>query len=93
MNKLEKLKAENKRLKVKSKKATTYLSSSKDGDSSFKEEVSNKGRKGRNKLDKPSYNSMSFNYNSMQTLPLTLLCPLARLPILMGQTITNGSIA
>jgi hypothetical protein len=86
MNKLEKLKAENKRLKVKSKKATTYLSSS-------KEEVSNKGRKGRNKHDKPSYNSMSFNYNSMQTLPLTLLCPLARLPILMGQTITNGSIA
>jgi hypothetical protein len=58
MKKLKKLKAENKRLKVKGKKATTYSSSSEDGDSSLKEEVSNKGRNGRNNHDKPSYNSI-----------------------------------
>jgi hypothetical protein len=35
MKKLEKLKAKNKRLKAKGKTATTYSSSSEDGDSSF----------------------------------------------------------
>jgi hypothetical protein len=58
MNKLDKLKAENKRLKAKGMRGTKYSSSSEDGDSSFKEEVSNKGRKGRKKHDKPSYNSV-----------------------------------
>jgi hypothetical protein len=65
LKKLEKLKVENKKLKAKGKKGKTYSFSSKDGDSSFKYEVSNKGRKGRNKHDKPSYNYMSFNYNNM----------------------------
>jgi hypothetical protein len=65
MKKLEKLKTENKKLKAKEKKSKTYSSSSEDGDSSFEEEVSKKGRKGRNKHDKPSYNSISFNYNNM----------------------------
>jgi hypothetical protein len=65
MKKIEKLKAENKKLKVKGKKGKTYSFSSEDGDSSFEEEVSNKGRKRRNKHDRPSYNSMSFNYNNM----------------------------
>jgi hypothetical protein len=65
MKKLEKLKAENKKLKAKKNKDKTYSSSSEDGDSSFEEEVSKKGRKGRNRHDKPSYNSMSFNYNNM----------------------------
>jgi predicted RNase H-like nuclease (RuvC/YqgF family) len=65
MKKLEKLKTENKKLKEKGKKGKTYSSSSEDGESSFEEEVSHKGRKGRNKHDKPSYNSMSFNYNNM----------------------------
>jgi hypothetical protein len=65
MKKLDKLKAENKRLKAKGKIVTKSSSSSEDGDSSSEEEVSNKGRKGRNKHGKPSYNSMSFNYNSM----------------------------
>jgi predicted RNase H-like nuclease (RuvC/YqgF family) len=65
MKKLEKLKAENKKLKVKGKKYKTYSSSNEDGDSSFKEEVSHKERKGRNKHDMPSYNSMSFNHNNM----------------------------
>jgi hypothetical protein len=44
MKKLEKLKAENKKLKAKDKKGKIY-SSSEDDDSSFKEEVSKKGRK------------------------------------------------
>jgi predicted RNase H-like nuclease (RuvC/YqgF family) len=65
MKKLEKLNAENKKLKAKGKKGKTYSSSSEDGDSSFEEEVSHKGRKERNKHDKPSYNSMSFNYNNI----------------------------
>jgi hypothetical protein len=65
MKKLEKLKAENKKLKAKGMVAKVYSSSSKDDDSSYEEEVSNKGRKGKKKLDKPSYNSMSFNYNNM----------------------------
>jgi hypothetical protein len=54
-----------KKLKAKGKKDKTCSSSSEDGDSSFREEVSHKGRKGRNKHDKPSYNSMPFNYNNM----------------------------
>jgi hypothetical protein len=65
IKKLDKLKAKNKRLKAKGKNGTKYSYSSDDGDSSFEEEISNKGRKGRNKHDKPSYNSMSFNYNNM----------------------------
>jgi hypothetical protein len=62
---LKKLKAENNRLKAKGKKATTYSSSSKDGDSSYEEEEVSKRRKGRNMHDKPFYNSMSFNCNNM----------------------------
>jgi hypothetical protein len=65
MKKLDKLKTENMRLKAKGKKGTKYSSSSEDGDSSFEEEVSNNGRKGINRHDKPSYNSMSFNYNNI----------------------------
>jgi hypothetical protein len=80
MKKLEKLKAENKRLKAKGKKATTYSSSSKDGDSSFEEEVSNKGRKGRNKHDKPSYNSMSFNYNNISNSIVYTSIPIGKAP-------------
>jgi hypothetical protein len=65
MKKLEKLKAENKKLKAKGKKDKTYFSSNEDGDSSYEEDVSKKGKKGRNKHDKPSYNFMYFNYNNM----------------------------
>jgi hypothetical protein len=65
MKKLEKLKAENKKLMEKEKKGKTHSSSSEEGDSSSEEEVSKKSTKGRNKHDKPSYNSMSFNYNNM----------------------------
>jgi hypothetical protein len=59
MRKLEKLKAENKKLRAKEKKGITYSSSSEDGGSD--EKVSKKGRKGRNKHNRASYNTMSFN--------------------------------
>jgi hypothetical protein len=90
MKKLEKLKAENKNLKAKGKKGKTYSSSSKDGDSSFDEEVSHKGMNGRNKHDKPSYNSMSFNNIPNSTAYTSVL--FARLPVSIGQTIINVSI-
>jgi hypothetical protein len=81
---LDKLKAENKRLKVKGKKGTKYSSSSEDGDSSFEEEVFNKGSKGRNKHDKPSYNSMSFNYNSMPNSTAYTFVPVGKAPCFDG---------
>jgi hypothetical protein len=93
MKKLDKLKATNKRLKAKGKKGTKYSSSSEDGDSSFEEEVSNKGEKGETStisLLTILFLSIIITY---QILPLTLLYPLANLPVLMGQTITNRSIA
>jgi hypothetical protein len=78
MKKLENLKAENKKLRAKGKKATTYSSSSKDGDSN--EEVINKGRKGRNKHDKASYNTMSFNYNNMPSSTAYTSIPIGKAP-------------
>jgi predicted RNase H-like nuclease (RuvC/YqgF family) len=80
MKKLEKLKIENKKLKAKGTKGKTYSYSSEDGDSSFEEEVSKKGRKGRNKHDKPSYNSMSFNYNSMPISTSYTSIPVGKTP-------------
>jgi hypothetical protein len=65
MKKLEKLNAELKKLKAKDKKGKKHSSSSEDGDSSFEEEVSNKGNKEKKKRDKSSYNTVSFNYDSM----------------------------
>jgi predicted RNase H-like nuclease (RuvC/YqgF family) len=67
IKRLEKLMAENNKLrrKVKKKKTKGDSSSSEDEDSSLEEVVSKKGRKGRNNRDKPSYNPMSFNYDSI----------------------------
>jgi hypothetical protein len=45
MKKFEKLNAKLKKLKAKDKKGKKHSSSSEDGDSSFEEEVSNKGKK------------------------------------------------
>jgi hypothetical protein len=78
MKKLEKLKAEKKKLRAKGKKATTYSSSSEDGDSD--EEVIKKGRKGRNKHDKASYNTMSFNYNNMPSSTAYTSVPVGKAP-------------
>jgi hypothetical protein len=65
MRRLEKLTAENNKLrkKAKGKKTKGGPSSSQDEDSSL-ENVSEKGKKGRNNYGKPSYNSMSFNYDN-----------------------------
>jgi hypothetical protein len=78
MKKLEKLKAENKKLRAKVKKATTYSSSSEDGDSD--EEVIKKGRKGMIKHDKASYNTMSFNYNNMPNSTSYTSVPIGKTP-------------
>jgi hypothetical protein len=80
MKKLEKLKAENKKHKGKGKKGKTHSSSSEDDDSSFEGEVSNKGRKGRNKHDKPSDNSMPFNYNKMPNSTAYTSVPISKGP-------------
>jgi hypothetical protein len=80
MKKLEKLKAENKKLKEKGKKGISYSSSSEDGDSSLEEEVSNKGKKGRKKHFKPSNNSMSFNYNNIPTSTAYTSVPVGKAP-------------
>jgi hypothetical protein len=67
MRRLEKLTVENNKLrrKVKGKKTKGDSLSSEDEDSSLEEDVSKKGKKGRNNRDKSSYNSMSFNYDNM----------------------------
>jgi predicted RNase H-like nuclease (RuvC/YqgF family) len=67
MRRLEKLTTKNNKLrrKAKGKKTKGGSSSSEDEDSSLKEDVSKKGKKGRNNRDKTSYNSMSFNYDNM----------------------------
>jgi hypothetical protein len=61
----------------KEKKIKVYSSSSEDYDS--KEEVSKKGRKGR-KHDKPSYNSMFFNYNIMPSSMAYTFEPIGKAP-------------
>jgi hypothetical protein len=67
MRRLEKLTAENNKLrrKAKGKKTKGGSSTSEDEDSSLEEDVSKKGKEERNNRDKPSYNSMSFNYINM----------------------------
>jgi hypothetical protein len=77
MKKLDKLKAKNKKLRVKSKKGITHSSLSEDDNS--EEEVSWKGRKGR-KHDKPSYNCMSFNYNTMPSSTAYTSVPVGKTP-------------
>jgi hypothetical protein len=67
MKRLEKLTAENNKLrrKVKAKRTKGGSFSSEEEGSSYEEDVSKKGKKGRNNHDKHSYNSMSFNYDNI----------------------------
>jgi hypothetical protein len=67
MKRLEKLTAENNKLRrnVKAKRTKGDSSSSEEEDSSYEEEDSKKAKKGRNNHDKFSYNSISFNYDNM----------------------------
>jgi hypothetical protein len=95
MRRIEKLTIKNNKLrrKAKGKKTKEGSFSSEDEDSSFEEDVSKKGKKGRNNHDKPSYNSMSFNYDNMPSTTAYTSIPLAKLPTLMEFIIINGSIA
>jgi hypothetical protein len=67
MKRLEKPTAENNKLrrKVKAKRTKGDSSSGEEEDSSYEQEDSKKGKKGRNNRDKPSYNSIFFNYDNM----------------------------
>jgi hypothetical protein len=67
MRRLEKLTTEDNKLRRKAngKKIKGGSFSSEDEDSSLEEDVSKKGKKGRNNRDKPSYNSISFNCDNM----------------------------
>jgi hypothetical protein len=54
--------------------------SSEEEDSSFEEDVSKKEKKGRRSRDKPSYNSMSFNYNNMPNSTAYTSIPIGKAP-------------
>jgi hypothetical protein len=84
MKKLEKLNAKLKKLKTKDKKGKKYSSSSKDGDSSFEEEVFDIRRNERKKHDKSSYNSISFNYNNMPSSTAYTSVPIGKAPYFDG---------
>jgi hypothetical protein len=76
MKRLEKLTTENNKLRRKVKaRRTKGGSSSSEEDSPYEEEDSKKGKKGRNNHDKPSYNSMSFNYDNMPSTTIYTSIP------------------
>jgi hypothetical protein len=80
MRRLEKITTKNNKLrrKAKGKKIKGDSSSSEDEDSSLEDDVSKKEKKGRNNCDKPSYNSMSFNYDNMPTTTTYTSIPIGR---------------
>jgi hypothetical protein len=84
------IKAENKKLKAKGKKDITYSSLSEDGDS--EEEVSKKGEEEETSTISLPITLCPSITIICQILPLTLPYPLAKLPVSMGQTITNEII-
>jgi septal ring factor EnvC (AmiA/AmiB activator) len=86
MKRLEKLMGENNKLrrKVKPKRTKGGSSSSEEEDSSYEEEESKKGKKGRNNRDKPSYNSMSFNYDNMPSTTAYTSIPVSKDPYFKG---------
>jgi hypothetical protein len=83
---LEELMTENKKLraKVKNKKTKGSSSSSEESDSSFEEDVSKKEKKGRRNHDRPSYNSMSFNYNNILSSTAYTFIPVDKAPYFDG---------
>jgi hypothetical protein len=82
MKRVEKLMAKNNKLrrKVKDKRTKGGSSSSEEEDSSYEEEDSKKGKKGRNNHDKPSYNSMSFNYDNIPSTTAYTSIPVGKAP-------------
>jgi hypothetical protein len=97
MRRLEKLTEEKKKLRTKAKNEKTKgcSSSSEEEDFSFEEDVSKKERKGKEEkimISLPTSQYLLITIICL-ALPLILLYPLAKLPILMELVITNGSIA
>jgi hypothetical protein len=86
MRRLEKLTAENNKLrrKAKGKKTKGDSSLSKDEDPSLEEDVSKNGKKGRNNREKPSYNSISFNYDNMHSTTAYTSIPVGKAPYFDG---------
>jgi hypothetical protein len=86
MKRLEKLTAENNKLrkKVKAKRTKGGSSSSEEEYAAYEEEDSKKGKKGRNNRDKPSYNSMSFNYDNMPSTIAYTSIPVGKAPYFDG---------
>jgi hypothetical protein len=86
MKRLEKLTAENNKLrkKVKAKRTKGGSSSSEEEYAAYEEEDSKKGKKGRNNRDKPSYNSMSFNYDNMPSTTAYTSIPVGKAPYFDG---------
>jgi hypothetical protein len=86
MKRLEKLTVENNKLgrKVKAKRTKGGSLSSEEEDSSYEEDVSKKGKKGRNNRDKPSYNSMTFNYDNMPSTTAYTFIPIGKAPCFDG---------
>jgi hypothetical protein len=86
MKRLEKFTAKNNKLrrKVKAKRAKGASSSSKEEDFSYEEEDSKKGKKERNNHDKPSYNSMLFNYDNMPSTTVYTSIPIGKAPYFDG---------
>jgi septal ring factor EnvC (AmiA/AmiB activator) len=86
VKRLEKLTVENNKLrrKVKPKRTKGGSSSSEEEDSSYEEEDSKKGKKVRNNRDKPSYNSMSFNYDNMPSTTAYTSIPIGKAPYFDG---------
>jgi hypothetical protein len=86
MRRLEKLTTENNKLrrKTKDKKTKGGSSSRDDEDSSLKENVSKKWKKGRNNRDKSSYNLMSFNYDNMASSTAYASIPIGKAPYFDG---------
>jgi hypothetical protein len=81
MKKLEKLTAENNKSRIKVKaKRTKGGSSSNEEDFSYEDEDSKKEKRGRSNRDKPSYNSMSFNYDNMPSTTTYTSIPVGKAP-------------
>jgi hypothetical protein len=86
IKRLEKPTTENNKLRrnVKAKRTKGGSSSSEEEDLSNEEDVSKKGKKGRNNHDKPSHNSMSFNYDNMSSTTSYTFIPIGKAPYFDG---------
>jgi hypothetical protein len=93
MKKLEKLNAELKKLKAKDKKGKNHSSSSKMMTPHLKRKYATKGRKKGKSVISPLITLYLLTMITCLALPLILPYLLAKLHILMGLTIINGSIA